>query len=319
MSAAPVFVVGCPRSGTSLLRDLLRSHPRISIPPESHFIPRFYLGWGDPGSAGAARALAARLLSMQPVRRWELELEPAAFSSCRSFAEVLEVLYGEFARVEGKSRWGDKTPHYVTNLPILAGLFPDARFIHIYRDPRDVVHSWEGRSFRPGNTYCGARDWRRMVATGRRDGATLGERYLEIRYETLVSAPGEAMRGACEFLDEPYAGEMVRRAERRPIYGEKQVRRKAEVDPAKAFEWRRRMPAADRAVVETVAGDLMSELGYELEGPRRPISAAQRGWWQLSGKARSTRNRVRNRQLSVANWLLVLRADGRRLARNVSH
>jgi hypothetical protein len=298
---------------------MLRSHPRICIPPESHFIPRFYRGWGNPDSADDARVLAARILSMHTVRRWELELEPAAFSSCRSFAEVLEVLYGEFARVEGKPRWGDKTPHYVTDLPTLAEVFPEARFIHIYRDPRDVVPSWVGLSFSPGNIYCGARDWRRMVAAGRGDGAALSERYLEIRYETLVTDPAEAMRGACEFLHEPYAKEMVRRAERGPIYGESQMRRKSEIDPAKAFEWRRRMPAADRAVVEAAAGDLMSELGYELEGKRRPISPAHRGWWQLSGRARSARNRVRNRQLSVANWILVLRAGGRRLARGASH
>jgi hypothetical protein len=308
VSDSPIFVVGCPRSGTSLLRDLLRSHPNISIPPESHFIPLFYAAWGDPRSERRARALGRRILSLRTIRRWELELEPSDFAGCRSFAEILDTLYGEFARVDGKPRWGDKTPQHIGSLPLLHGLFPEARFVHIYRDGRDTARSWAATSFTPGNVYRAAERWRHLVRQGRRDGAALGDHYHEVRYETLLEAPEETMRGVCEFLDEPYTDAVTRRAERRLIYGERQTSRPPGIDPGAGSRWRREMPVSDRAAVESVAGDLLAELGYELEGLAAPIPARRAALLKAGGIVRSASRRVRGRRLSPANWILEMRA-----------
>ena len=308
MSDPPIFVVGCPRSGTSLLRDLLRSHPRISIPPESHFIPRFFAAWGDPGSAREAEALARRILSMRTICRWELDLEPTDFASCRSFAEIVETLFGEFARVDGKPRWGDKTPAQVESLPTLDALFPEARFVHICRDGRDVAVSWSAKSFSPGNVYRSAAAWRRLVLAGRRDGAALGERYHELRYETLLEHPSETMRAVCEFLGESYTEAMTQRAKRTVAYGEKQMAQPPEIEAGAGSRWKREMPLAERAIVESVAGDLLGELGYEVEGLATPIPRRRAARWATAGVIRSLRDRVRGRRLSPANWILELRA-----------
>jgi Sulfotransferase family len=304
---SPLFVVGCPRSGTSLLRDLLRSHPRLSIPPESHFIPRFYEAWGDPRTARQAKALARRILSLRMVRRWELELEPEDFSSCRSFAEVVERLFGEFAKVDGKPRWGDKTPHYVESLPLLAELFPRAKFIHIYRDGRDVARSWSGTTFGPGGLFSAGTKWSRMVRSGRRDGQTLGGRYREIRYESLLEEPRETMTGVCAFLAEPFADAVLTRAERTPAYGGRKPR-PSKIDASYGFKWRREMPLGERTIIESVAGDLLSELGYELEGLAQPIPRSSRVVWRARDTVRASMNRVRGHRLSVADWLLERRA-----------
>lgn len=309
-SRPPIFIVGAPRSGTTLLRDLLRSHPAISITPESHFIPRFHAAWGDPRSDRQARALARRILSLRTIRRWELELGPQDFASCRSFAEVVDRLFSELARAQGKPRWGDKTPQYVESLPTLAELFPEARFLHIYRDGRDVARSWADRSFSPGNLYRATRHWRRMVLAGRRSGRALGERYLELRYESLLDQPRETMRGVCDFVGEPFTEAVIQPTPRQGMYSSG-LSEAAQIEPTRAQRWRESMPLADRALVESVAADLLAELGYELEGLARPISPGRSARYELAGSTRAALNRVRSPRWSVADLLLDLRAEAR--------
>ena len=310
MSGSPFFVVGCPRSGTSLLRDTLRAHPAISIPPESHFIPRLYSAWADPNSDREASALARRILSLQSVRKWELELEPSDFSSCRRFAEILDLLFGDFARREGKSRWGDKTPQYVGHIQLLNRLFPDARFIHIYRDGRDVVESWLRTGFTPGNAFRAARGWRAYVEAGRDGGSTLGDRYLEVRYETLVIQPEETMRGVCDFIGEAFTEAMLERPDNSALHRPYRTTQVAPgISRTKASAWKRGMPLRDRTIIESVAGELLAELDYELEGLGRPLSATRRSWWEASGATRSALTRLARRRPALREAALMARAE----------
>ena len=110
MNNRPIFIVGSPRSGTALLRDLLRAHPRITFPGESHFIPLFYRAYGDPRTAADAQALGGRILKLRWVKRWGLDLDPDSFRDCRTFRSVIATLYEAWTAKEGKERWGDKTP-----------------------------------------------------------------------------------------------------------------------------------------------------------------------------------------------------------------
>jgi len=184
--AAPFFIVGCPRSGTSLLRDLLRSHPRISIPGESHFLPAFFRGYGDPGDEPGAPRLAERILGLHWVKAWLLPLTPDVFAGDRTFRQVVTRLFAAHAASEGRERWGDKTPHYVREIPTLVEIFPGCRIIHIYRDGRDVALSWLATGFQPRNLFTAARTWKEYVCAGRQSGRTLPpEFYLEVRYESL--------------------------------------------------------------------------------------------------------------------------------------
>jgi hypothetical protein len=313
VSAPPIFVVGCPRSGTTLLRDLIRSDPSVEIPPESHFIPAFYRAWGDPASDREARALARRMLSLRTVRRWGLDLEPEGFASCRSYADVVGHLFGEFARAEGASRWGDKSPRQVRELPLLAQLFPDARFLHIIRDGRDVALSWVPRPFGPGNVYGAAKKWQSMVTAGRRDAASLGERYLEIRYESLLTETRSTMERVCRFIDVPFSPAMLTRAERSAIYSRNKSPEKraweAEIRPDNVARWRREMSGGDRGTMETVAGETLSDLGYELEGLARPMSLPARAWRTAHNRRGEPRKRLTRRQFSLGNRILLGRAE----------
>jgi hypothetical protein len=285
-SGAPIFIVGCARSGTTLLRDLLRSHPNLTFPNESHFIPAFYRGYGDPRDAREARRLAARILKHRWVARWGLRLEADSFADCRSFREVLCRLYEAWARQENKPRWGDKTPQYVTEIPLLMKLFPGARIIHIYRDGRDVALSWIPTRTDPQNIYTAAKRWKSWVSAGRRAGAALPHgTYLEVCFEQLLREPRETMQRVCEFVGEPFDERVLRpsRLERPgpPRRIARQQPRAAEIVSTNCGKWKTGMAARDRVVFESVARGLLEALGYETEGRIRRISIAERLAWAV--------------------------------------
>jgi hypothetical protein len=284
-SAAPIFVVGCPRSGTTMLRDLLRSHPRLTFPPESYFIPPFYRAYGDPRNAGEARRLARRILQLRWVRTRGVPLDAESFADCRSFREVVCRLYEAWARQENKLRWGDKTPHYAAEIPLLAKLFPGARILHIRRDGRDVAMSWIRGRFGPCNIYTAARLWMWYVNRARRAGAALPrETYLELSYEELVQQPREVMRRVCDFIGEPFDDAVLRRSglPRDPLNPFAITHTMgAEIVSANCAKWKTQMPARDRVLFESVAGNLLETLGYETEGRVRSVSFPERAAWRV--------------------------------------
>ncbi len=317
MAEAPIFVVGCPRSGTGMLRDLLRSHSRISFPPESHFIPRLYRGWGDPGSAEEARATGGRILSLATVRRWEVGLEPADFEECRTYAGCVDLIYGNYAARQGKQRWGDKTPQYVSRIPTLAEVFPGARFIHIIRDGRDVALSWLRRPHGPQNLYSAARTWQSFVAIGRRDGAALGGAYAEVRYEALLADPEPEMRRLCEFIGESWEPGLLKPAPRSPRYLSRSAKgqgfhNRAEVERDNSGRWRSAMSPEQRSLFESVAAPMLSDLGYETEGLARPLTAPRRAVWWLDNLIRTVAAKRKFTQFSPADAALLLRGELRR-------
>jgi hypothetical protein len=137
---------------------------------------------------------------------------------------------------------------------------------------------------------------------------------MEIRYESLLERPKETMRAVCEFLEEPFTDAVLRPAPRTWVYSADvrargTFRQRTEIERSNQGKWRDRMPIADRTVVESVAGDLLDELGYELEGLARPILRASRAWWRTEDAVRSSLSRVFNRQLSLRNGALALRAE----------
>lgn len=305
MTDSPIFIVGYPRSGTKLIRDLLRSHSNITFPPESHFIPQLYKLYGNPRNEDEAVKIAAAILDIHWVRRFSLSLDPASFSGCRSYGEIVSAIFREWARLDGKPRWGDKTPQYVTDIPALVEIFPDCRIIHIYRDGRDAALSIMKLWFGPGNVYAAARAWKRMVTKGRDDGRRAGlERYMELRYETLIERPREAMEEVCEFIGEPFSEAVLT-----PNFVERDLNTsrpggygtKTSILSNNHGKWRNEMPIAGRSIFESVAGDLLREMGYETEGLARPLPPHEKLFWGLQDHCNFIWKR-RNR-ISVRGWL----------------
>jgi hypothetical protein len=289
MTSSPIFIVGCPRSGTTLLRNLLRSHPRLTFPSESHFIPWFYRAYGHPRTERDAVALATRILRLQWIRQWHIRVEPGEFAPDRTFQAVIHRLFGAYTRIEDKPRWGDKTPHYVEAIPVLADLFPAGRIIHIIRDGRDVALSWLKAGFEPRNLFTAATLWKRYVSAGRRDGAQLPPAtYLEVRYEALIDRPDVTMQTVCAFIAEPYTEAVLRPSPIRGILrpkiiggGVPEAASRLERIAPSAVDWTTEMPPADRLLFESIAGDVLESLGYDVSGVRRSLSAGERLAWGL--------------------------------------
>ena len=267
-SNAPILIVGCARSGTTIFRDLLRSHSRISIPPESLVLTRLLRVHGDPVDSAAARRLAASLLGGTSIRTWGLGMTPADLEHRRSFSAMVADVYAAWARSEGKRRWGDKTPAYTEELPALRRIFPGGQVIHVIRDPRSVTASLTRVVWGPRSVRGAAVRWRTTVEAARRDGAALGPGlYREVRHEDLVQEPERVLREVCDFLGEEFEPGMLRPNRiRLRLGGGRKDPDVLVAGPAPNDV----LGSRDRAIVAWEAGDLAEELGYGALGPRKP-------------------------------------------------
>jgi hypothetical protein len=280
--------LGCPRSGTTLLRDILHDHPHLAFPTESHFVPVFYKAYGDPANEAEALRLADRILRLYWVRLWDLDLKPADFAHFRLYRQIISHIYETYARKQNKIRWGDKTPQYVTQIPTLHAIFPEGKIIHIYRDGRDVVLSWLTLKSGPRNLFTIAETWKDSVGKGRRDGAALPPgSYLEVRYETLVAHPDETVQRICDFIGEPFdptifSRSVLRRNQRRPWFGRRDFGiLDTQIVRENVHKWKGRMSTRQQVLFESVAGNELKELGYETGGVIRHISLPERLFWRL--------------------------------------
>lgn len=301
---SPIFIVGCPRSGTTLLRDLLRSHPRLTFPFESHFIPHLYQRYGNPNTEREACRLGAKILGIHWIKDWSLPLEPSDFAEARTFRQMLSILFEAWSSKEGKPRWGDKTPHYVCHIPVLLDIFPSAKVIHIYRDGRDVALSWLRTGLEPRNIYTAAVKWRRYVTAGRSAGETLpADSYMECCYEELITSPRLVMKTVCAFINESFTesvlkpNKLKRLFQRRRIFGGSRWLVKNTIVRNNSNKWKTQMSLSNRGLFESVAGDLLKTLGYETENLARPVPAVMRLLYQVHHQIGWVGSRLNTRRL----------------------
>jgi len=311
---APFFVVGCGRSGSTMLRLMLDAHPDLAVPGESHFIPPLWRRRREYERDGRldADALAADIAGTPHFGHWKIPPEPyleAIRALDRpSFAEVVERAFLANAENHGKRRWADKTPIHVRHIELLSRLWPSARFVHLIRDGRDVALSYLTVPWGPRTVLEAAWKWRRDVSAGRAASGALGpERYVELRYERLVEDPRGALEELCAFVDLPFDARMldhareVDRERLAPASGLPYHARAATPPAAGARDWRTEMSEGDAADFEALAGRLLADLGYP-PGPRRPglesrarasLAAAVLAARERAGEARKALRRGR--------------------------
>ncbi len=283
-SSPPVFIVGCPRSGTTLLRMMLDSHPQLAIPPESHFIPKVWAvrrRYERNGSLLVDR-VAADIMHTDRYREWNLPEQYVwrrlhALTS-PGIADIIETFFLAYMERESKQRWGDKTPGYSLDIPLIARLFPTARFIHLIRDGRDVATSLRDhfKDLRPSDA---ALAWATRVRKGRAQGGVLGaDRYLEVHYEDLVADPAEELSSICEFIGLDYRSDMLEYSRRVPeaVPESEHLRIHSHLDkpPTSGLRnWRAQMTPSDLALFEALAGRELEQFGYRRAVPVLSSSA----------------------------------------------
>jgi hypothetical protein len=277
-----LFVVGAPRSGTTVLQRMLDAHPELAVINQTRWVPGWYVKRiGLTPNDHVTPELLDRLYGLRHftklrIERRELEDRlglPLAQVPYSHFVSVAFDLYGE---ARGIRRVGEKAPQYLRRLRVLNGLFPETRFVHIIRDGRDValsVAQWKKQAGlarrittydeEPMATIGFWWDW--LVRLGREAGGPLGpQRYQELRYERLVAKPAEESARLCEFLGLPYDDAMLR-------FHEGRTKEDPELDAKKAWrpvtpglrDWRTEMPREQVERFEAAAGGLLDDLGYE--------------------------------------------------------
>ena len=271
---APVFVVGCPRSGTTLLQQLLSRHPDLVVAPETHFVRRFLLEadrYGDLHQDAAMHRLLDDVVAMPELVEMRVDpdlLRARCLAGPRSADAVFATLLRCFGEAWGAPVVGEKTPNHVLYLRRLEQVFPDARFVHIVRDPRAVVASWRHVPWSTGSVAGDTRVWRRYVAAARRQPPRHAPLH-QLRYEDLVAEPERVVAGLVARLglarhptgvgaDAPSERAGLVDVAREPWKTGSDGPVRAEA----ADRWRSALSAAEVLTVERSAWRLMRAYGY---------------------------------------------------------
>lgn len=208
------FVVGTPRSGTTLARAILTGHPDIEVPGETGFLPRLIrlrrLWWGKDGVRAKTfvrLAFANGRLDRSGLDR-DAVVTRLASLDIRVPLDAIGAIYEEFGRAAGASIVGDKTPGYVDDLELLAESFPRARFIQMVRHPLDVIESLKSQPWGPNNDLAAAWMWDRSQRRAKSVG--LGpERLLVVRLEDLIEDPAETVESMAKHIGVDVVPEML--------------------------------------------------------------------------------------------------------------
>lgn len=270
------FIVGTGRCGTTLLQAMLNSSSRIAIPPETRFF-----GQSDPKAGGFHDPLQdAEVEPYIEARRadwWWRELglvvdefAQAVRGGVRTSRSIYLWMLQRLTSSSGKLRIGEKTPYYGNWAEHLLGMFPRARFIHLHRDPRDVVASlrsqewWIAKSALSCAMVCGAALDRQAQLRRKWN----EDRLLTVGYEALVAHPERELERICRFLNEPFESSMLRFHERAdPGFLDlerdwKNLTLQA-LTNARIERYRRELSDREIRLVEWTLGPLMTDLGYE--------------------------------------------------------
>lgn len=293
------FVCGVTRSGTTLLRLMLDSHPDLAIPGETHWVPKLIKSFErSKQTADDAADLVIDHkrwgdfhLDGEVVRNRIRELHPV------TAADAIRAFYLIYAEREGKTRYGDKTPGYIQEMRRIQRVLPEARFVHIIRDGRDVSLSHLRMNWGPETYAQSAKLWRNRIRKARKMAPSI-DHYTEVRFEDLVADTEGVLRRVCEFIELDFDPVMLtyhERAEGRLAEKARDLPRRNRPDQLAATRleshrlakepprsdrvgmWRERMTPEEVAEYEAVAGDMLVELGYELGSGAGAERAREKG------------------------------------------
>jgi hypothetical protein len=276
-SKAPVFVLGCGRSGTKLLYHTLLSAGGFAVyHAESNAFNLIGLRFGNLDKAENRRAMLDHWLRSKLFYRSGLtreEIEPRILNECHNAGDFLRTLMETIARKQGVERWAESTPLHMLYLPLIKRLIPDAIVIHIIRDGRDVAVSlnrigwikplpWDKRR----KLLAPALFWRWIVSKGRKYGKRIPGDYLEVHFEHVVQKPRETMARIGEFIEHDLDYDRIQQNAQGTLKDPNSSFRGdgAEKEANPVDRWKALLSAPEIAEVESVIGDLLEQSGYEL-------------------------------------------------------
>lgn len=274
----PFFIVGSGRSGTTLLRMILSSHSSISIPPETWYIIPLVEKFPLNAELSAAQVKDAVDIICSHYRWSDIDVESQQLSAWAGqldkpcLRDIIDLIYNHYLEKEGKRIWGDKTPPYIRYVPQLSALYPEAKFIHLIRDGRDVTRSFMSRNWIGPWLHNKTYEWKKSIQCHMQysKDAALHSRILVVKYEELVLETEKTTRGICRFLGIEFeqnmldwAAEVEKKVPSREIHIHEKLFRKPE--RSDIYRWKKEMTAREILVTESFIGKELRETGYQLK------------------------------------------------------
>lgn len=293
-SRAPVFVMGCHRSGTNLLYDTLLSAGGFAIfrgylPVYKILIPRF----GSLRRRKNREKLLQFWLRSESFRRSGLSRDYVAeriLNHCESGGDFIRITMDEIARQQNARRWAVYDPDAVLYVKKIKAEIPNALFIHIIRDGRDVALSLQKmQGFQPfpwNRKQLGLAAtsvyWSWMVKSGREEGVRIPLDYLEVHYEELASNPTTTIRKLSEFIDHDLSYDHIRQTALGRVSASNSSFAGEPASLETIGRWRQKLSAEQIASIESVVGDTLQEVGYTLSSMNSTSAGSLKHLWTRS-------------------------------------
>jgi hypothetical protein len=275
---APVFVVGSMRSGSTLLRLILDSHPRLAIPPETGFM--------------GAVAATKRIPGWAHGEGWYRRIDWTEAELDERLGAFFGEMFARYAAARGKARWGDKTPFHTAHIASMAAIFPGSRFVGLVRHPGAVAASLRAKFH---YTFEEALDYWQATNLDLVEGAAeLGARLTLLRYEDLLSDGEAVLREVMAAVGEEFSPSLLQHHVVQHQQGAARVvegstRPREPIDARRADRWAGSLAPGERAALERV-GPLAAFFGYgSSDAERAPLEASAGRRWTLDGGDIATR------------------------------
>lgn len=301
----PVFVLGCPRSGTTLLYHMLLSSGGFAIyRAETQFFDMILPRFGYLKTERSREALLEQWLKSHYFERSGLDKEmirARVLKECREGADFLRIVMESIAESQNVDRWAETTPAHLLYIPEIKKAFPDALVLHIIRDGRDCALSLDRQGWitplpwdKDHRLLAAGSYWEWIVRKGRKHGRAIAPDYMEIRFEDLIKKPAKTLAGIGSFIKHDLDYERIQKVAigsvGKPNTSFGKGAEKTGFRPI--GRWRKLFPKKERALFEMGSGALLEELGYELSSSNHHSS-------ELSAK---TRHSLYNLYFETKQW-----------------
>lgn len=279
------FILGRPRSGTTLLRFLFDAHPEVSIPFEGTVVWDMYafynqiISWNEE----AANTLLDRLWAIPKVERWGLnrdiiKTKLLSFSEKPAYPDFIQLIYENFKSEYPKNRLkiaGDKNPTYSLFPKALMKAMPKAKILYLLRDPRDHILSMRKAGLGRDNTIRMALLWKKSLSDIYRIKEKFPEKVFLIKYEKLVAEPEKTLTDCCDFLGISYDSSMPEFYTKKEEYLQRFSEDRTErfhpnlfqpITAGRSMRWKKEMNDHELAVIDLCIRGYAVKAGYELSG-----------------------------------------------------
>ena len=321
MYMKPIFIAGSERSGTTLLRLMLHSHPRIAIPPQTKYMKKIYkrrLMFGNLENEKNRKKLALwfnnNFNASTKIDDLNIELNEVIqeILSSKSLGAALAVPWNSYAKKHSKERWGDKRPYYIHHMDKLRELYPDAQIIHMIRDCRDVIASLNDMPWWHKTFEYSILNWKSAILHGltARQNTKIDE-YIELRYEDLITNPEYELSRLCQFLGEEYNPAMLdfQKTSEFSVPNYKMAWHGATRGPLNSRSvgrWKRDLTAYQISLIQWAVGDELFRLGYDLS-KTEPLSIKH----QMNFNLKKTKFKIEDLYRNFGDNIISLLYSGR--------